>query len=262
MVDVTHDDDPDEAESFDLTIRVPGVAFDIGQPGFPKVLVVQRLADAVTEYDAARDGKGQAEYLKNALVRTQPSDPVYQAVYLPDGPLGGNELKDPKTRYPVPESRLVPLRAERADPIDDSPTWTPREAVELDVLESLFDIALTDEETPLDEDALEQAAVRAGTNSDVVQSAREASEAFAEDFHDDVSVDDGDGPDMELTEVEDHPEPPAGPDDGGGEPGNYDAMDDALEGDEPPEPPEDGGPDSVEELDDDELGDFDPAPDN
>lgn len=202
MVDVTHDDE-DETEPFDLDIRVPGVAFDIGQPGFPRVLVVQRLADTVSEYDDQRpDSKGQAEYLKNALVRTRPSDTVYQVVYLPDGPLGGGELNDPSTRYPVPQSRLVPLRAERAAPIDDSPTWTPREAVQRDLLERLFYQAHRDDHVSVD--GLATACDHAGLNPEVYHEAREAAEADAVEYEqtDTMSVDDGDGPDMELIEDE------------------------------------------------------------
>lgn len=252
MVEHTRDDE--QTESFDLNIRVPGVAYDIGQPGFPRVLVVQKLADTVTEYDDSRpdDDKGQAEYLKNALVRTQPDDAVYQCVYLPDSPMGRSELNDPSTRYPTPESRLIPLRSDRAKPIDDGPTWTAREAVELDTLESLFDVAYALDSAP-DPDTLEDMAAGTGINTDVVQSARDAAKAHA-DFHDEATLDDSDGPDMELKRV--------------GEGDADDAPDvtpvggeSETEAGDPPEPPEDGGPDSVDELDDDELGDFDPNPD-
>lgn len=259
MVEHTRDDE--QTESFDLTIRVPGVAYDVGQPGFPRVLVVQKLADTVTEYDDSRpdDDKGQAEYLKNALVRTQPDDAVYQCVYLPDSPMGRSELNDPKTRYPTPESRLIPLRADRASPIDDSPTWTAREAVEVDTLESLFDVAYALDSAP-DPDTLEDMAAGTGINTDVVQSARDAAKAHA-DFHDEAALDDGDGPDMELKRAgegdpDDAPDvTPVGeaPDEADGE--------SETERDDPPEPPADGGPDGVDDLSDGELGDFDPSDD-
>lgn len=217
MVEINHEDDDSDDEPFDLTIRVPGVAYDIGQPGFPRVLVVQQIAPTVTEYDEGRDGKGQAEYLKNALVRTTPSDRVFQCVYLPDGPLGGNELKDPSTRYPVPESRLIPLRAERADPIDDGPTWTPREAVQVDVLEDLFSVCRAFSDGP-SMDALEVVARESNLDTEVIRTARETVDArdfenVPDDmtlpeyagltFRDDLSLDDSDGPHMELTDEDD-----------------------------------------------------------
>jgi hypothetical protein len=254
----------DEAESFDLTVRCPGVAFDVGQKGFARVLVVQRLADSVAEYDDRRAGgeKGQLEYFKNALVGATPDDTMYQCVYLTDNPVNRDGLNDPKNRYPVPESRLIPLRHDRADPVDDSPQWSPREAVQAETLEYLFDIALTDADTPLDEDALEQAATRAGINTDVIRSAREASESFADDFHDDVTLDDSDGPHMQLTDAE------AVEELGGGASTDFQGTDgpkadSESEGDhdDPPDPPEDGGPDDVADLDDGELGDFDPSDD-
>lgn len=253
MVEHTRNDD--EAESFDLTVRCPGVAFDMGQKGFPRTLVVQKLADSVTEYDAGRgDGeKGQLGYLKNALVGATGDDAVYQCVYLTDNPVGRGELNDPKTRYPVPESRLVPFRADKADPVDNSPQWSPRESVQSDTLESLFDVAHAFSDAP-DADELETMAEHAGFNSDVVQSAREAADVHAETLEvtDELSVE-HDGPDMELKQVgdgdaDDAPEttPVGGEADGESE-----------TDDEPPEPPDDD-PDGVDDLDDEQLGDFDP----
>lgn len=272
MVEHTRDDD--SMESFDLTVRCPGVAFDVGQKGFARVLVVQRLADTVTEYDAARgDGeKGQLEYFKNAMVGATEDDTVYQCVYLPDSPVGRGELNDPKTRYPVPESRLIPFRAEKADPVDNSGKETPREAVQRDTMESLFDAARTFTDAP-SMDTIELLARHTGINDDVVQSAREVVEARSyENVPDDLTLDkhvdlelddrlsmDDDGMDAELTEAEAVEEL-------GGGGASTDVQDPATDPlhtadgdpDDPPEPPEDGGPDSVGELEDEELGDFDP----
>lgn len=259
MVEHTRNDD--EAESFDLTVRCPGVAFDIGQKGFPKTLVVQKLADSVAEYDDGRgDGeKSQLGYLKNALVGATEDDAVYQCVYLTDSPVGRGDLNDPKSRYPVPESRLVPFRADKADPVDNSPQWSPREAAQYETLKDLFDTARAFSDAPSLDD-LNQLFVHSGISVEVVDAAREYVEAGDyENVPDDMSMSevteldvDDSGMEAELTDAE------AVEELGGG--AATDVQDtDELE--DPPEPPEDGGPDGVAELDDDELGDFDPNPD-
>ena len=265
MVEHTRNDD--EAESFDLTVRCPGVAFDVGQKGFTRVLVVQKLADTVTEYDEGRgdDEKGQLGYFKNALVGATPDDTVYQCVYLTDSPVGRSDLNDPKTRYPVPESRLVPFRVDKADPIDDSPQWSPAEGVQYEVLKDLFDTARAFSDGPSMGD-LNQLFAHTNVSVEVVDAAREYVEAGDyENVPDDMTmsevteldVDDDDGPDMELKQVGE-----GDPDDGpevtpvGEAPAEADGESEDDPGD-PPEVPEDD-PDDVT---DGELGDFDPSAD-
>lgn len=206
MPEISHDDDTDE--SHDLRIRVPGVAYDMAQPGFPRVLVVQALADRVAEYDRARpdDAKPQAQYVKNALVGTTDDDTVYQVVYLPDSPVSKGDLNDPSTRYPVPESRLIPVRAEAADPIDDGSTWSPREAVQFDLLDSMASIAGQYDEAPRLVD-LFILAHHAGVSVDVIDAVEAAHGAEDTSVQPDdeavldpdyLPLDDGDGPNMSL----------------------------------------------------------------
>lgn len=222
-----HTRESDDSTDFDLRIRVPGVAYDIGQPGFPRVLVVQKIADTLTEYDDRRPEGDTPHrgYAKNALVRPRDDDTVYQCVYLPDGPVAKGDLNDPNTRYPLSESRLVPVRAERADPIDDSETWSPRQAVAVDVLESLFitirafaDAPPMDMLTLLaresgwgDEAAAARASVEAADFSNVPNDEQTLPEYTDLDHKsvevdhpeaDDGGVDDGDGPEFELTDAE------------------------------------------------------------
>jgi len=207
------------------------VAFDIGQKGFPKVLVVQKLADTVAAYDEANndgeDAKSTLAYAKNTLVNTSPADAVYQVVYLTDSPLGRTDFNDPKSRYPIPESRLFPFRHWNADPVDNSPQWDPREVVQADVLEGLFDMAYTGADGIPTPDTLATMAEDSGINSDVVRVAKNTAKTNRETLNeaDNVAVDDSDM-EAELSEPE-----------------------------EPPEPPEDGTPDN------EQLGDFDPSED-
>lgn len=279
-----HKRDEDEVETFDLTVRCPGVAYDVGQKGFARVLVVQRLADSVAEYDDRRaDGeKGQLEYFKNALVGATEDDAVYQCVYLPDNPAKRGGLNDPNARYPVPESRLVPMRHDMADPVDNSSSLGPREAVQRDTLEALFDVALAFADAP-SADTLEVMARHTSLDRDAIREAREAAEAdsyenvpndmtldsyeglevddrLSTDETDNVAVDDS-GMEAELTDAE------AVEELGGGAATDVQDTSDSADGEsesdreDPPEPPEDGGPDSVAELDDGELGDFNPEND-
>lgn len=174
---MTPDHTEDRDEQFDLTVRCPGVAFDIAAKGMPRVLVIQKLADSVTEYDESRGNgsKSQLGYLKNAISGATEDDAVYQCVYLADNPISGTDLNDPGKSYPVPESRLVPYRAERADPVDDSPRRSPRDAVRIDALTDLFGVSFQFDASP-DPSALETMAGHAGFTRDGIMEAREAAE--------------------------------------------------------------------------------------
>lgn len=180
MTDIDHSKD-DDGEQYDFNIRVPGVAYDVGQKGFARVFVMARLADSAKEYDRRRpDDKSILDYFKNRLVGADDSDAVYQCVFLPDSPATRDGLKDPSTRYPLPESRLIPFRAEQGDPIDDSERWTPRQFVEYDLLHALFSISHHHEDAP-DAEAVHTMAQYAGLDPEVVDAASDDSHAvFAE----------------------------------------------------------------------------------
>lgn len=210
-----HTDDSD-AEPFDIEIRVPGIAFDLGKKGFPRVFVVQKLADSVQDYESGRpdDAKSQAEYISNAITGVSDTDAVFQVVYLKDNPIRSGDFNRPKSRYPVPESRLLPFHADAADPVDDSPTWTAREAVQHDTIERLFDVALALDVGVVPQELFNMLE-RTGIDRFVVESAREAAKAHYQahqtDGDDpdesleetaDMSVDDDGGPDMDLDDAD------------------------------------------------------------
>jgi len=244
----------DDVETFDLTVRCPGVAYDIGQKGFARVLVVQRLANSVTEYDDARgDGeKGQLEYFKNALVGATEDDAVYQCIYLPDSPAKRDGLNDPKSRYPVPESRLVPMRHDMADPVDNSSRLGPREAAQRDALEYLFDVSLAFADAP-DADTLEVMARHTSLDRDAIREARENAEADSyENVPNDMTLDSYEGLELDDRLTTDQTTTMSVDDDGmeaelvtegEAEPDVQTPEDNQPEADgeseDPPEPPED-----------------------
>lgn len=205
---------------------VPDVAYDLGQPGWPKVLVTEKLADTVQDYVQKRpdDSDHPFTFDKNAVCGPHETDSVFRCVYLP-----GSPLDTPSTAYPVPESRLARCRVELADAIDGEShghTRHPREVIKRDVLETILTEAIALEEvndkvvifrnlTTLLEEAID--------DRGVVQQAVELAEAKR--------------PDLQVNNDE-------SPDDGGEDP--------SSDADPEGERPEDG----AESGDDGDLGDF------
>lgn len=98
-----HNDTDDDAEQFHYRrdLRPGDIVHDLGQKGWPKMRLEERVADTLTDYAEAR-GTDMREFEANALTNARAGDSIWLATYLTDSP-----HKSADTHYPVPSSRIA-----------------------------------------------------------------------------------------------------------------------------------------------------------